>query len=147
MRCTFRGRLWRFPCSSCRAGAALKTCLVAWFLRNRACRESCKTFLMISKEVAMSWQAWHLARLRKCRKSFCVTGALFLQGFQFSEHYLHFWWQVQHFVNVNSIYVRVSIRVRGLHLVFFVIDSSCKQIKTQELRPIRKGLGCESDSD
>jgi hypothetical protein len=27
---------------------------------------------------------------------------------------------VQHFVNVNSIYVRVSIRVRGLHLVSFL---------------------------
>ena len=36
----------------------------------------------------------------------------------FSEHDLHFWWHLQHFVNVNSIYVRVGIWVRGLHFVF-----------------------------
>ena len=45
-----------------------------------------------------------LTRLKKCRKTFCVTGTILLQGFQkmaciFRVH-LHPAWQAQHFRRV-----------------------------------------------
>ena len=93
------------------------------------------SFSKVSTQVLMSFCVARVAFsdcltcLKKCRKSFCVTGAILLQGFQkmtcifstqaqfFGRVHFHFAWQAQHF---RQVVLRVeSVILCGRHSMWW----------------------------